>query len=83
MTNEEWAAIERPYRLAIKERLGMLITTTEAAKRLGYSAKWFLRTYVQPGKVPAVKIGGRWLIDEADLAALPPKSKRGRPRRKE
>ncbi len=58
----------------------MFLTTTEAAERLQMSPKWVLRL-VQAGKIPAQKIGGRWLIDERDLAGLPAKSKRGRPRK--
>ncbi len=80
MTNDEWAAIEQPYRLAIKVRMGQLLTTTEAAKRRNMDPKYILRL-VQTGKIPAQKIGGRWLIEEHNLAALPPKSKRGRPRK--
>ncbi len=57
-----------------------LLTTTQAAERLGVDPS-HLRRLILDKKLPATKYGKTWLIDAKDLAALPPKSRRGRPRK--
>jgi excisionase family DNA binding protein len=56
-----------------------LLTTAQAAERLGVNRQWIWRL-VQAGRLPAIRYGRDWLIAEADLAQLPPR-KVGRPPR--
>ena len=57
------------------------INTTEAGKYLGVTRVW-IRVLIRQGRLPAVKIGRDWVIQEADLAALPPRHL-GRPKTKQ
>lgn len=56
-----------------------IIGTTEAARRLGISDAR-VRTLIMSGRLKAVKVGGAWLIDPKDLAAVKDR-KIGRPRK--
>jgi len=56
-----------------------IIGTTEAARRLGVSDAR-VRALIESGRLKAVKIGGAWLIDPKDLAAVKNR-KVGRPRK--
>ena len=59
-----------------------IIGTTEAARRLGVSDAR-VRALIDSGRLKAVKIGGAWLIEPKDLAAVRvrkvgrPKSRKG------
>jgi excisionase family DNA binding protein len=80
MTNEEWAAIERPYRRVIMEHTRML-TTKQVAAVLGIAART-VKDYCRTGRLKATKYGRDWLINERDLDEYrqSPKSL-GRPRK--
>ena len=56
-----------------------IISTAEAAKRLGVSATR-VRVLIDTGRLKAIKIGGAWLIDPKGLAAVKDR-KVGRPRK--
>jgi len=56
-----------------------IIGTTEAARRLGVSDAR-VRALIESGRLKAVKIGGAWLIDPKDLAAVKNR-KVGRPKK--
>lgn len=59
-----------------------LLTTAQAAERLNISHR-AMRYLVLHGRVPAIRIGRNWVIDEVDLANRPPLEgppKAGRPR---
>ncbi len=59
-----------------------LLTTREAAARLGYTIRR-VRQLIAEKRIPrARRVGRDWLIDEP-LEVLPPKLSRGRPRSKE
>jgi excisionase family DNA binding protein len=47
-----------------------MIGTTEAARRLGVSARR-IRDYIQDGRLKAFQIGATWLIDASELDSLP------------
>jgi len=55
-----------------------IIGTTEAGRRLGVSDAR-VRALIESGRLKAVKIGGAWLIDPKDLAAVKVR-KVGRPK---
>jgi excisionase family DNA binding protein len=55
-----------------------IIGTTEAGRRLGISDAR-VRALIMSGRLKAVKVGGAWLIDPKDLAAVRDR-KVGRPR---
>jgi excisionase family DNA binding protein len=55
-----------------------IITTTQAAARLGVDAAT-ARRWCETGRLPATKAGRDWLIAERDLAGFT-QPKRGRPR---
>jgi excisionase family DNA binding protein len=60
-----------------------LLSTTEAAARLSLSPSR-VRRYCEQGRLPATKIGGSWVIREADLGKLerlPQGWRKGRPRK--
>ncbi len=64
--------------------MATLLTTVQAARRLHLSRYW-LWQLVRSGKLKARRVGRDWLIDPADLEAMPrPEgAKRGRkPQRK-
>lgn len=46
-----------------------LLTTVQAGARLGISDQR-VRVLIKEGRLPATKIGGRWLIKESDLDAV-------------
>lgn len=46
-----------------------LITTTEAARRLVVIPRR-VRQFIEQERLPAVRLGRDWLIEEADLARL-------------
>lgn len=57
----------------------MLISTGDAARELGVSFRR-IEQLITTGRLPAQQVGGRWLIDPADLDRVrsrPP----GRPRK--
>ena len=54
-----------------------MLTTTQAAKRLGITPRR-LRVLIEQNRLPAQKVGRDWLIAEADLA-LVAERKAGRP----
>jgi len=56
-----------------------IIGTVEAARRLGVSDAR-VRALIESGRLKAVKVGGAWLIDPKDLAAVKDR-KVGRPRK--
>jgi len=43
-----------------------LLTTVEAGKRLGISARR-VRALLREGRMKAIKIGNTWIVEEADL----------------
>lgn len=47
----------------------MMITTTQAAARLGVPPR-NVQYYIQKGQLKATKTGRDWLISETDLAAF-------------
>lgn len=51
-------------------QVGQYLTTKEAGKRLGYTARW-IRHMCESGQLIAIKFGGRWLIDEQLIGTLP------------
>lgn len=55
-----------------------ILTTTEAAERLGITARR-LRALIKVGKLPAEKFGTAYMINEKDLA-LVKNRKPGRPK---
>jgi excisionase family DNA binding protein len=58
-----------------------MLTTNEAAKRLGFSTRRLL-VLIEHGRIPAEKVGRDWLLNEADVeafAAVPRPT--GRPRK--
>lgn len=52
----------------------MLLTTTQAAERLGIS-RYRVHQLIKEGRLPAVRFGPVWQIDEEAVEAV-----RGRPR---
>jgi excisionase family DNA binding protein len=65
--------------------MGDVLTTTEAAKRLGLSAVR-VRALCEAGELPARKVGRDWLIELEAIVSFerkPPGWPRGRPRRPE
>jgi excisionase family DNA binding protein len=59
-----------------------MIGTSEAARRLGISARR-VAAMIEQGVLPAQKIGKTWVIDETDIAKLAKKERRpGRPFKK-
>lgn len=56
-----------------------IITTTEAAKRLGVTPTR-VRALIESGRLKAFKYGREWLIDPKDLEAVKNR-KVGRPRK--
>ena len=61
--------------------LAKLITTTEAAKRLGVT-RGRVHQLLTDGRLPAEKVGVQWLIRPADLAKVKDR-KPGRPKKPE
>ncbi len=57
--------------------MGKLLSTTEAAARLGLSVPR-VQTFIWEGRLPAVKVGRSYAIDEDDLKLLEHR-KTGRP----
>jgi excisionase family DNA binding protein len=58
------------------------IGTTEAAKRLGLSARR-VAAMISQGIIRATKVGNTWVIDDAEIARVKKLSRRpGRPRKK-
>ncbi len=45
------------------------MTTNEAARELGYSTTTYVERLIRAGTLSARKIGGRWHVDEASVAA--------------
>ena len=45
------------------------MTTAEAAKELGYSTTTYVERLIRAGTLPAMKVGGRWIVDEASVHA--------------
>ena len=56
-----------------------IISTTEAAKRLGVTANR-VRAMIRSKRLKAIKVGHEWLIDPKDLDAVRDR-KVGRPRK--
>ena len=50
-------------------RNDLLITTSEAARRMGVSAK-VVRDMCSSGKIPCAKIGRRWFVNPEALLSL-------------
>jgi excisionase family DNA binding protein len=72
--------------------IGIAISTREAASRLGCSLTAIYHRIVKRKTLRGEKLGGRWIVDSADLERKPsgrpraeqpekPKRGRGRPRR--
>jgi excisionase family DNA binding protein len=61
--------------------VGKLLTTTEAATRLGVSATR-VQVFISEGRLPAQKVGHFYAIDEDDLKLIKIQ-KRGRPKSKQ
>lgn len=57
--------------------MGKLLSSTEAAERLGLSVAR-VQTFIWEGRLPAVKVGRSYAIDEDDLKLLADR-KLGRP----
>jgi excisionase family DNA binding protein len=57
--------------------MGKLLSTTEAAARLGLSVAR-IQTFIWDGRLPAVKVGRSYAVDEDDLK-LVGNRKTGRP----
>lgn len=57
-----------------------IISTTEAARRLGVSANR-VRALIDAKRLKAIKVGREWLIDPKDLEAVKKRTP-GRPRKK-
>ncbi len=45
-----------------------LIGVPEVAKLVGHSQQW-TRTLIRRGQIKATQLGGRWLVDPADVEA--------------
>ncbi len=59
-----------------------LLTTTQAAKRLGGISRERVRQFIEEGRLPAVRFGQRvWMIQARDLARVQDR-KPGRPRKR-
>ena len=58
-----------------------LLSTAEAAERLGVSARR-IRSMITEGKLEAKKIGRDYAIEKTALAGVPVYGKRGRPPKK-
>ena len=56
-----------------------LLSVPEAAERLGLKPA-MVRRYCQSGDLPAVKVTGAWLIDEADLEEFAKKPRKRGPK---
>jgi excisionase family DNA binding protein len=56
-----------------------IISTTEAARRLGVTANR-VRVLIRAKRLKAIKVGHEWLIDPKDLVAVKER-KVGRPRK--
>jgi excisionase family DNA binding protein len=61
--------------------MGKLLSTTEAAARLGITVPR-VQTFIWEGRLPAVKVGRSYAIDEDDLALVAGR-KPGRPSKAE
>jgi excisionase family DNA binding protein len=57
-------------------RVVKLLTTSDAAKRLGIS-RGRIHQYISDGRLPAVKFGSVYSISESDLAKIPKVRKPG------
>jgi len=57
--------------------MGKLLSTTQAAERLGLSVPR-IQTFIWEGRLPAVKVGRSYAIDEDDLKLVEGR-KTGRP----
>ena len=55
------------------------LSAPQAARRLGLKPA-MVRRHCQNGDLPAVKVGGTWVIDEADLEAFAKKPRRRGPK---
>ena len=60
----------------------MLLTTTEAAQHLNVSESR-IRQLIAAGDVEAVKVGGRWLVQDFSLDSYAQRAKNGRPSKAE
>lgn len=61
----------------------MLLTTTEAANRLGVTSRQVV-ALIAAGKLQATRVGHAWVIKESDLASVqrnPQGWPKGRPRK--
>lgn len=56
----------------------MILSPAEAAPRLKISERR-VRALLEDGRIPAQRVSGRWVIDEADVARYQPGSPAGRP----
>ena len=69
VTKTTWTALNREYKRRPMDDSEHLITTVEAAKRLGVSRPR-VQQYISGGRLKARKIGRDLLIDERDLTTL-------------
>lgn len=63
-----------------------MLTTTQAAERLGVTDVHYVRRLIKDGKLKATKYGRDWLIEEADIETYKsahPRGDRGRPRKEQ
>jgi excisionase family DNA binding protein len=58
-----------------------MVTTIEAAKRLGIT-RVRIGVLIRAGRLPAVKVGRDWVLDEKDIASFAKQDRTpGRPRK--
>jgi excisionase family DNA binding protein len=48
----------------------VLLSVSEAAKRLGGISKWTVHAWLSQGKLQRTKVGGRTMIRESELARV-------------
>lgn len=48
----------------------VLLSVTEAAKRLGGISKWTVHAWLSKGRLQRTKVGGRTMIRESELAKM-------------
>ena len=48
----------------------VLLSVTEAARRLGGISKWTVHAWLSQGKLQRTKVGGRTMIRESELAKV-------------
>ena len=65
--NEETKIPEPPKAIGRPLKIDHLYTPKEAGKQLRISSECYIRKMINRGQIKAVRIGGRWLINETEL----------------